>query len=207
MMQFSTIMADPAWTFATYSDNGKGRSPEQHYACMPLDDIKRLPVGDVAAKDAMLFLWAVDPLLDKAFEVMAAWGFTFKTVGFYWVKVNRGMRPHVGMGYWTRANPEVCLLGTRGKPVRLARDVQRLVLAPRGQHSAKPHEVYRRIERLTPGPYLELFARYARHGGHWFQWGNEVGKTGGTPNLFDLPGFPARRAATDHALFESASIM
>ena len=156
-------------------------------------------------------LWACDPLLDKAFEVLAAWGFTFKTVGFYYVKVARGLRPVTGMGYWTRANPEICLLGTRGKPERLSKGVQRLILeltfedkvilAPRTEHSEKPLEAYDRIEKLVAGPYLELFARHARPG--WHQWGNEVGKTGGgTPNLIHMPGYPARAVvANDNSLF------
>ncbi|HEY0329624.1 MAG TPA: MT-A70 family methyltransferase [Rhodopseudomonas sp.] len=209
-MRFPLIYADPAWTFETYSDEGKDRSPEQHYDCMSLDAIKAMPVADLAADDCACLLWACDPLLDKAFEVLTAWDFTFKTVGFYYIKVGRGLRPDTGMGYWTRANPEICLLGTRGKPSRLSKGVQRLilelsfedkvVLAPRAAHSEKPHEVYSRIEKLLPGPYLELFARHARAG--WHQWGNEVGKTGGVPNLIHMPGYPARAAAAnDNSLF------
>ena len=187
--RFATILADPPWTFETYSENGKDFSPERHYKCMKLPEIKALPVPDVAEKDCVLLLWAVDPLLDEAFNVIKAWGFKFKTVGFYWVKTGRGYRAHKGMGYWTRANPETCLLATRGKPKRLSTNVDRLVMAPRGLHSEKPHVVYDRTEQLCGGPYLEMFARYGRPG--WRQWGNQVGKLGGIPAPFDLPGLPA----------------
>ncbi|GJD31450.1 hypothetical protein PMNALOAF_2709 [Methylobacterium adhaesivum] len=200
---FPVIMADPAWQFVTRSSKGKGRSPEQHYDCMTLDEIKALPVASIAADDAVLLLWAIDPLLEEAFKVGRAWGFTPKTVGFYWTKTGRGHRQHVGMGYWTRANPEQCLLMTRGKPKRVNADVQRWISAPRGKHSEKPHGIYSRVERLVAGPYVELFARYARPG--WSQWGNQVGKLGGTPSLVDLPGYPARAAAPVNApLFEAA---
>lgn len=201
-MSFATILADPPWSFQTYTEEGKDRSPEQHYACMTLADIKALPVADVAAKDAVLLLWVTDPLLDKAFDVIRAWGFTYKTVGFCWIKTGRGLKPISGMGYWTRANQELCLLATRGRPKRIGRDVERVLHARRGRHSEKPQAIYGLVERLVPGPYLELFARYARPG--WRQWGNQVGKTGGTPNLFDLPGLPARAAAPDN-LFNQAA--
>ncbi len=214
-MKFPLIYADPAWTFETYSEEGKDRSPEQHYECMTLDEIKAMPVADLAADDSAALLWGCDPLLDKAFEVLSAWGFTFKTVGFYYVKVGRGLRPHTGMGYWTRANPEICLLGTRGNVKRMSKGVQRLileldyedkvVLAPRTLHSEKPPVVYERIEKLLRGPYLELFARHARPG--WHQWGNEVGKTGGIPNLIHMPGYPARAfTANDNSLFGGTDV-
>lgn len=207
-MKFPFVYADPAWSFETWTEEGKERSPEQHYDCMPLEDIKRLPVREVVADDAACGLWVIDTLLDEGIKVLAEWGFTYKTVLFYYVKVGRALRPHVGMGYWTRANPEICLFGTRGRPKRNGMDVERLILeldpndrtilAPRGEHSVKPLEAYSRIERLLGGPYLELFARHARPG--WHQWGNEVGKTGGAPNLFHLPGHPAR-ASNDNSLF------
>lgn len=190
-MRFSLIEADPAWQFATYSDAGKGRSPEQHYDCMTLDQIKALPVGEMAADDCMLLLWTIDTHIPQALQVVDAWGFTFKTVGFYWVKqTKRGRGLHTGMGHWTRANPEQCWLATRGKPKRKGKGVPRTILSRLGAHSEKPRERYARIETLIDGPYLELFARHCRTG--WHQWGNEVGKLGGMPNPIDLPGLPAR---------------
>ncbi len=183
--KYRVIYADPPWTFATYSAKGKGRSAEAHYDCMTLDEVKRLPVAEWAAADSILLLWATDPLLDKAFEVIRAWGFTYKTVGFYWVKRNRsGVGFFTGLGFWTRANPEQCLLATRGHPKRRSADVPKLVVSPRREHSRKPDEIYDLIERLSEGPYLELFARSSRPG--WDAWGTQVG-------LFDRGEAPARR--------------
>lgn len=189
---YRAILADPPWRFATYSDKGKGRSAEAHYDCMTLSDIKAMPVADWAAKDAVLFLWATDPLLPRALEVIAAWGFTYKTVAFYWAKLNKGRGGLVldqrdfftGMGFWTRANPEPCLLATRGKPKRRATDVAKLMIAPRREHSRKPDETHERIERLVDGPYLELFARASRPG--WDSLGNQ-------PELFDAGPVRTRR--------------
>jgi len=183
--KYRVIYADPPWTFATYSAKGKGRSAEAHYDCMTLDEVKRLPVAEWAAADSILLLWATDPLLDKAFEVIRAWGFTYKTVGFYWVKRNRsGVGFFTGLGFWTRANPEQCLLATRGHPKRRSADVPKLVVSPRREHSRKPDEIYDLIERLSEGPYLELFARSSRPG--WDAWGTQVG-------LFDRGEAPTRR--------------
>lgn len=189
---YRVIYADPPWTFATYSRKGKGRSPEAHYDCMTLDDIKALPVADWAADDCVLLLWTTDPLLEKAFDVVRAWGFTYKTVGFYWAKLQRNASPlmfdgssfFTGMGFWTRANPEPCLLATRGKPKRRSADVRKLVVSPRREHSRKPEEMYERIEALCDGPYLEMFARSSRPG--WDSWGVEAG-------LFDGGAMPKRR--------------
>lgn len=189
MTKAAVIYADPAWEFETYSENGKDRSPEKHYDCMPLAKIKALPVREIAADDCALLMWTTDPLLNRAFEVIEEWGFKFKTVGFYWIKVSQKWQPISGQGYWTRANPEICILATRGKPQRLAKDVDRVIMAQRTIHSEKPHEAYRRIERLVKGPYLEMFCRHARPG--WMHWGNEIGKLGGVPNPIDLPGYPS----------------
>lgn len=164
---FGAILADPPWYWRARSAKGDGRAPP--YGRMGLEDICALPVAGLAAPDCALFLWAVDPMLPQALEVIAAWGFTFKTIGFYWTKPG-----HMGLGFWTRSNPEQCLLATRGRPKRLSKGVRRWVNAPVREHSRKPDEVAAGIERLVAGPYLELFARTARPG--WAAWGNEVGK-------------------------------
>src|SRR5258708_38742322 len=104
---------------------------------------------------------------------MSAWGFEFKTVGFYWVKQNsKSGGFFTGLGYWTRANPEQCLLATRGKPRRRGKDVRKLVVEPRREHSRKPDDVRERIERLVAGPYLEMFARETKPNLHC--WGDQV---------------------------------
>ena len=189
---YRVIYADPPWTFATYSGRGKGRSAEAHYDCLSLEQIKALPVGEWAADDAVLLLWTTDPLLERSLEIVRAWGFTYKTVGFYWTKLNKSSGRLVfdersfftGLGFWTRANPEPCLLATRGRPKRKSAGVRKLVVAPRREHSRKPDEVYERIERLLDGPYLELFARSSRPG--WDSWGTEAG-------LFDRGAVRTRR--------------
>lgn len=199
---FRAISADCPWRFGTWSAKGRDRcpdakpvtrnqqrqnKPERHYATMSIEDLKCLPVESLAADDCALFLWAVDSMLPQALEVGAAWGFEFKTVAFYWAKLRReGSTRHLlheepahklfpmGTGYWTRANPEQCLLFTRGKPHRQATDVRKLVIAERREHSRKPDKIASEIERLCAGPYIELFSRCERPG--WASWGDEVGK-------------------------------
>lgn len=171
---FGAIVADPPWDFRVWSNRGKGRSAEQHYPVMSLAEIKALPVAESAAPDCALFLWATDPMLPQALDVIAAWGFTYKTVGFCWAKTCRKSDGwHVGLGYWTRANAEQCLFATRGKPQRSSKSVRRLIVAPVREHSRKPDEAQERIEALVPGPYLELFARHDRPG--WSNWGRRGG--------------------------------
>lgn len=189
--EYRVIYADPPWPFRTWSRKGKGRSPEAWYDCMSVEDIAALPVRDWCARDAVLLLWTTDPLLPRAFEVIAAWGFRYKTVGFCWVKLRPGAASPIaerdfftGLGFWTRANAELCLLATRGRPRRRAADVRRLIVSPRREHSRKPDEAYERIERLVDGPYLELFARRRRPG--WDAWGLET-------DLLDVRGRPRRR--------------
>jgi len=172
--KYGAIYADPAWQWTTWSDKGKKKSPDAHYQCMSLDDIKALPVADWALPDCALFLWAVDAMIPQALETIAAWGFEYKTVGFYWRKLTSKDNEFFGQGYWTRGNPECCFLATRGHPKRLSRAVRKLVNARRGAHSEKPGEVRRRIEKLVPGPYLELFARHDDSG--WDCAGNQAGE-------------------------------
>lgn len=191
---YSAIYADPPWHFRTFSAKGRGRCADAHYDVLDLNTIKNMPVANLAQENCTLFMWAVDPMLPEALEVIKAWGFKFKTVAFYWAKLNKSANVHVdaanekayftGLGYWTRANPEMCLLATRGKPKRKHRDVRRLVIAPRREHSRKPDEVYERIERLVEGPYLELFSRNNRM--MWKSIGDQMG-------LFDAGPVATRR--------------
>jgi N6-adenosine-specific RNA methylase IME4 len=132
---------------------------------MTLDDIKALPVQTLAARDCVLFLWAIDTHIPEALEVITAWGFRYKSVAFTWVKTTSTGKYAIGCGWWTRANTETCLLATRGKPRPQAKDVRRLVVSPRREHSRKPDEIYdTHIPRLCTGPYIELFARTTRIG-------------------------------------------
>jgi N6-adenosine-specific RNA methylase IME4 len=174
--KYAVILADPPWSFRNWSAKGTGRNAVLHYNCLDFATLASLPIAKLAANDCALFLWAIDPLLPRAFELIQAWGFEYKTVGFYWVKLNttykHGAGYFTGLGYWTRANPEQCLLATRGKPSRRAKDVKRLVVEKRREHSRKPDCVRERIEKLVAGPYLELFARDRKQG--WDCWGDQV---------------------------------
>ena len=171
--KYGVIYADPPWSFKTYSEKGKDRSPEKHYPVLSIADIIRLPVDRIAKDNAVLLMWVIDPLLDQAFKVIDAWGFKYKTVGFTWAKSNK-TKPgfFTGLGYWTRGNPEMCLLATKGKPKRLSKSVPQLVIDQRREHSKKPDIMYKHIENLLEGPYIELFARQKVSG--WDAWGNEV---------------------------------
>lgn len=176
------ILADPPWRFTGWGGKLPARSPGSHYPTMALPEICALPVGELAAPDCVLFMWATWPLLSEALQVIDAWGFTYKTCAFDWTKADARQidlfgdapRAQLGLGFWTRANTEPCLLATRGKPKRRKADVRQPILEPRRQHSRKPDCQYQRIERLVAGPYVELFARSARPG--WASWGNDAGR-------------------------------
>jgi len=174
MKKYSIIYADPPWAYRTYSKKGQGRSAESHYPTMCIEDIKALPVGELAAKDCALFLWITFPCLCEALEVLAAWGFSYKTVAFVWVKQNRKNDDlFTGMGYWTRANAEICILATKGHPKRVDAGVRQVILSHIEEHSKKPDEARERIVRLMGDlPRVELFARQSPEG--WDVWGNEV---------------------------------
>ncbi len=198
-LRYGAILADPPWRMKMYSVKGMGRSPdgpltrneqrqnnpERHYKTMELDEIKALPVNQLAAPDCVLFMWVIDPMIPQALDVGKAWGFTYKTVAFYWAKERRitserhklhddpdHKRFPIGTGYWTRSNPEQCLLFTIGAPRRQSAAVRKLVISPRREHSRKPDECAAAIESLVSGPYVELFARTARPG--WDCWGNQL---------------------------------
>lgn len=171
--RFSVILADPPWEFKVWSGEGKDRSADNHYKTDGMEGIKALPVPALAADNCALFMWCVMPELPGALDVIKAWGFEYKTVAFTWMKQNpSGDGLFMGMGYWTRANAELCLLATKGKPGRLHADVRQAILAPVMEHSRKPDDAHQRIERLLGGPYLELYARRERDG--WLTWGNEL---------------------------------
>ena len=184
---FSTILADPPWKFKVRSDKGMSRSAENHYPCMSIPEIAAMPVKTMAAKDCTLLMWVTDPFLALGMDVIKSWGFKFKTVGFQWAKLHPKQASqmfmteadfHMGTGYWSRANVEMCLLATRGHPKRLptGTSVRRLIIAARREHSRKPDISYTRIEALVGGPYLELFSRSDRAG--WTSWGKDKAKFG-----------------------------
>jgi N6-adenosine-specific RNA methylase IME4 len=167
-----TIAVDPPWPFEQYSERA-AHAVQDHYDTMTLDEIKALPVRALAADDCALFMWATWPKMPIWNEVIEAWGFRFSGLAFDWVKLNAdGKGLHWGNGYNTRQNPEPCILAKRGNPLRLDEGVHSVIMAPVGEHSEKPDEAYARMERLYPGPRLELFARRERD--RWKTWGDEL---------------------------------
>ena len=172
--KYNIIYADPAWHFKTYSNKGEKRSAIQYYDCLDINDIYNLPVNDIANDDCILFIWVIDSMLPEALQVIKKWNFKFKTVAFTWVKQNKKSDGYfTGMGYWTRCNPEQCLLATKGNPKRLSKAVRQLIISKRQEHSRKPDEIRNRIVELCGDlPRIELFARNKTKG--WSVWGNEV---------------------------------
>ena len=174
MKKYGIIYADPPWHYRVYSKKGAGRSAESHYPTMTIEEIQALPVSELADKDCALFMWITFPLLKESLSVLSAWGFKFKTIAFVWIKQNRKSDSQFwGMGYRTRANAEFCVLATKGKPKRMAKNVHQVIVSHIEEHSKKPDEARRRIVRLMGDlPRIELFARQKSAG--WDVWGNEV---------------------------------
>lgn len=182
---YGALLIDPPWGFLTYSGNRvtAHRAATDWYDTMTIRELESLPVSSLAAPDCAVFLWVVDSHLDVAIDLGKAWGFKYKTRAFEWIKTKKDIEIRedgagygevdfrISMGYWTRKQSESCLLFTRGKPSRLDKGVRQLIPAPIREHSRKPDEVYRRIERLVVGPYCELFATQRWEG--WDGWGRD----------------------------------
>ena len=173
--KYDIIYADPPWS---YQNRGTRAAASKHYGTMTVDQLKKMGVGaaggGIADSDCALFMWATFPMLREALEVIEAWGFTYKSIAFQWVKQNRsGNGYFFGLGRWTRGNTEPCLLAVKGKPKRISAGVGQLVFSPLRKHSQKPDEVRDRIVELMGDlPRIELFARETAPG--WDSWGNEV---------------------------------
>lgn len=208
-MSYQLILADPPWKYNSRSNPLKTKfrgGAEYHYPTMATKDICNLPVKDMAADNAVLFMWATFPMFEDALKVIEAWGFDYKTIGFLWVKWEpkgddllvyeaRDQYPlfpidcskstfpsdrsiFFGTGFYTKSNTEACLIATRGQVLKpLKNDVSSVIVAPIREHSKKPYEAHRRIERMYPHivSRVELFARESRAG--WDCWGNEVEST------------------------------
>ena len=174
--RYSTILADPPWQF----QNRTGKVAPEHrrlnrYSTMTLDDIKALPIPTVCASTAHLYLWVPNALLPCGLAVLAAWGFEYKS-NLVWHKVRKDGGPDGrGVGFYFRNTTELILFGVRGKNARTlqpGRSQVNIICTQKREHSRKPDEAYGLIERCSPGPFLELFARGARPG--WTAWGNQV---------------------------------
>ena len=179
LVKFSTILADPPWQFA----NRTGKMAPEHrrlhrYQTMKLQDICKVPVPEIAADRAHLYLWVPNALLAEGLEVMKAWGFTYKT-NVVWYKVRKDGGPDGrGVGFYFRNVTELLLFGIRGRirTLQPGRTEVNIMVSRKQEHSRKPDLAYDLIERCSPGPYLELFARSPREG--WAQWGDEAASFG-----------------------------
>ncbi|HAQ0304445.1 TPA: DNA methyltransferase [Enterococcus faecium] len=171
MSTYNIIYADPPWRYDCKNVQG---AAENHYSTMSIDELCALPVERLASKDCLLFLWATFPMLPEALRLIKAWGFSFKTVAFVWLKQNRkSLTWFYGLGRWTRGNAEICLLATHGKPKRRSASVHQFIISPIEQHSKKPDVTREKIVELAGDlPRVELFARQKTPG--WGVWGNEV---------------------------------
>jgi len=174
--KFSTVLADPPWQFT----NRTGKMAPEHkrlqrYPTMSLQEIKDLPVGAIAKETAHLYLWVPNALIAEGLEVMASWGFTYKT-NLIWYKVRKDGGPdRRGVGFYFRNVTEMILFGVRGKNARTlqpGRSQENIISSCKREHSRKPDEQYKLIEACSSGPFIELFARGPRKG--WFVWGNQA---------------------------------
>lgn len=186
---FRVICSDVPWGFKSNSKACPGRNAMRHYDTMTLDEIKALPVADIAAPDCALFFWITGPFLaiGAHLPIMKAWGFKPSGMGFDWIKTLRSTQPylntklceienhlHMGGGFTTRKNCEYVVIGKRGKSVRRNAGVRSTIISPLREHSRKPDQFYQRVETYSEGPYCELFGRESRTG--WAVWGNEATK-------------------------------
>ena len=166
--KYSIIYADPAWNYDIDKGNLQG-STKNHYETMTIEEIKNLPVNEIADDNCYLFLWTTSPTLKQALEVIDAWGFTYKTVAFVWEKSNfNGM----GLGHYTRTSTEFVLLGKKGTLKRKSAKVKQNYKSYSKHHSEKPNEIRNRIIQLLGDlTKIELFARTKIHG--WDVWGDD----------------------------------
>ena len=183
MKKYQIIYADPPWLYDNGGNQKSRGMARGSFDCMPIEDIKNLPIKGIIDDNAMLFLWATMPKLKEAIEVIEAWGFKYITCAFTWVKTNpKGKGIYSGLGHWVNGNAELCLLGRRGKTLeRMAKNVKQIQIHPRGRHSAKPPQIRDEIVRLLGDlPRIELFARKPdsliedQSWDGWDVWGNEV---------------------------------
>lgn len=169
--KYQIIYADPPWS---YKDQGCHGTMANHYNGMSMEEMKNLPIAEIADKDCTLFMWTTYPFLRESLDLIEAWGFTYKTIAFNWIKKNKSDSGFFfGLGRWTRGNGEPCLLATKGKPKRINNSISQLIFAPLTKHSRKPPEVRDKIVELVGDlPRIELFARQKAEG--WQTWGNEL---------------------------------
>lgn len=175
MKKYQIIYADPPWSIGTpVPPKRLGKEVTDHYQTMTPQEIKSLPIKKMTDENCILFLWVTFPNLELGLDVIKSWGFKYKTLGFSWIKTNKNNgKPFFGIGYYTKSNCEVCLIGVKGKVVKQSNYVSSVVISPRQGHSKKPDEVRNRIVQFCGDvPRVELFARQKTEG--WDVWGNEL---------------------------------
>jgi len=175
--KYGTILADPPWRFQNHTGKMAPEHKRLHrYRTMTIEEIKALPIADMAAEKSHLYLWVPNALLSWGLDVMKAWGFEYKG-NIVWHKIRKDGGPDGrGVGFYFRNVTELVLFGVRGsmRTLKPGRKQVNIIRARKREHSRKPDELYSIIEACSPGPYLELFARTNRT--NWMQWGDEVGK-------------------------------
>lgn len=171
MKKYHIIYADPPWHYQRSKVQG---AAENHYPTMSIEQLCSMPVSEITEKDCILFLWSTFPQLPEALRLIDSWGFTYKSIGFLWLKQNKKSPTwFYGLGFWTRGNAEVCLLATKGHPHRISNRIHQFIIAPIQEHSKKSDIVRDRIVELMGDlSRIELFARQKAEG--WDAWGNEI---------------------------------
>lgn len=174
--KYKIIYADPPWEYSSDPNSKRGiwGLAHQQYETLGIEKIKELPVKDISDTDCILFLWATFPNIQQALDVIKAWGFEYKTVGFVWEKSDKtnNTPKKYGLGWYTRSNCEIVMIGRKGKFDRKSASIQQIVRSTINEHSKKPDEVRKRIIELCGDiPRIELFARTKVHG--WDVWGND----------------------------------
>lgn len=172
---YDLILADPPWRFRTWNETNQVKSAKNHYDLMDRQDLLDLPVASLASSNSCLVMWATQAQLDEAVELLAAWGFRYKTAGAWAKQSSTGEKWAFGTGYWLRSAAEFYIVGARGNPKVEDRGVRNLIVAPVREHSRKPDRMYEDLESMFPSARkLELFARTRRPG--WDCWGNQTEK-------------------------------
>ena len=187
--KYNIIYADPPWKYnsrANHKTRFRGGACG-HYQLLPMSQIRALPIPELADKNCALFMWCTFPYLNEQIKLFDYWGFKYRTCGFNWLKLNpKNGKPFFGVGYYTKSNTEVCLLGIKGRLKPVSNRVSQVIIAPRREHSRKPDEVRSKIVELFGDlPRIELFSRQMTPG--WDVWGNDTQKFCATTTNDKIP--------------------
>jgi site-specific DNA-methyltransferase (adenine-specific) len=185
--KYQIIYADPPWKYSSDPKSKRGiwGLADRQYKTLDIEDLKKIPVNKISDKDCILFLWATFPNIQQALDLIKAWGFQYKTVGFVWEKYDKSNNTvkKYGLGWYTRSNCEIVMIGRKGKFIRKSASVQQIIKSTISEHSEKPNEVRDRILQLCGDlPRIELFARTKIHG--WDVWGNDEKLKSATLDMF-----------------------